>query len=276
MTIDDKLGKALDELAASARFDVGKEVIKLVVSLSPLGKALDKVMSGAAQRRLIERIVEVFEEVKSQLDKAGEAQIQEEYFMTEEFQTLLTLVLQELQTTHDRTKLRMLATALSNSSQIKFQYETRKELFVRTLRALSPEHIQLLNSLASKQITHEEFAKSEDSLKDYVNENGYSLAELNYLTSSYAWKAGYIKAFPIIQAPKGERLLLLQNLAGNGLVEEAIGQKVSRRESRIKKKSNFTDLVTGFTPSPTGIPVRCFKLSTFGEQFLAFVSRGTV
>src|SRR5689334_8675550 len=100
MAIDDKLGKALDHLASSAQIDVGKEVIKLAASIVPLSRALDKLMSGLAQKRLIERIVEVFQEVKSQLDEVGETQIEKEYFMTEEFQTLLTLVLQEIQTTH--------------------------------------------------------------------------------------------------------------------------------------------------------------------------------
>jgi hypothetical protein len=231
-------------------------------------------MSGLAQKRLIERIVEVFQEVKSQLDEMDESQIQKEYFMTEEFQTLLTLVLQEIQTTHDRAKLRMLASALTNSGQTRFHGETRKELFVRTLRALSPEHIRTLNSLTPTRITYEEFVKSQMSLKDFVDEDGYSLGALDPRTPQ-PWRAGPLKAFPLIQAPKGEQLLLLQNLVGNGLVEEMLGPRIPPYTS-VLSRLRRGEYLTGLTPEPIGTATRCFKLSSFGEQFHAFVSRRTI
>lgn len=194
MAIDDKLGKALDNLASSARVDIGREVIKLAASLFPVGRALDKLMNGVAQRRLIERIVEVFEEVKSRLDEAKEATIEKEYFLTEEFQTLLTLVLQEIQTTHDRAKLQMLASALSNSCQTKFQFETRKELFVRTLRSLSPNHIRTLDSLVPTHITYDEFTRLESrfSLGEFVTDEGTTLTNFSYSAHS-----AFINAFPL-------------------------------------------------------------------------------
>ena len=274
MAIDDKLEKALDQLASSARVDVGKEVIRLAASLFPVGRALDRLMNGVAQRRLIERIVEVFEEVKLQLDGAGEATIEKEYFLTEEFQTLLTLVLQEIQTTHDRTKLQMLASALSNSCQTKFQSETRKELFVRTLRSLSPNHICALDSLVPTHVTHDEFNRLESrfSLGEFVTEEGTTLANFSFSAYSAFINAFPLKAYPLVRSPRGEQLLLLQNLASNGLVEEMLGPRV--REPSFLPKGR-TKYKTASVADPE-TPARCFKLSTFGEDFLAFVSRRTI
>lgn len=274
MQIDNKLEQALDQLRASADADVGQEIIKIAIKATPyLGSAIDKLMSGAGQRRLIQRIVEVFEEVKLQLEEVDEKQIDQDYFLTEEFQTLLALVLQEIQTTHDKTKLRMLAAALSNSSQTKFQTEMRKELFVRTLRTLSPDHIQMLDSLVPTYITREEFDRVESrlSFKQLVNEEGYSLEDLA-LHRVHAWRLGSLKVFPLAQSPRGEQLLLLQNLAGHGLVEEMLGPKAP------PSKIDFEKFVRSSKTSPRrelpSPPTRCFRLSTFGEQFLAFVSSG--
>lgn len=274
MALDDKLEKLIDHLESAGRQDVGKEILAAAAGMFPLSSALEKLISGLAQRRLVERMVEVFQEIKSQLDATDEALVRADYFMTEEFQTLLTLVLQEIQTTHDRAKLRMLAASLSNSCLTKFRSETRKELFVRTLRSLSPEHIQVLNSLSPTHFTYEEFTRSRLSLSDFVNEDGYWLGRLEPTTPT-PWRSGPIKAFPVTRGPKGESLLLLQSLTASGLVEEMIVPGIAQTKVSESKRG-MEVFWTGLNPQSAEAPSRCFKLSLLGEQFLAFVSKGRI
>jgi hypothetical protein len=263
MAIDDKLERTLDRLATSAESDVGGEVIKIAIKMIPLGvgTAIDKLMSGIGQRRLVARIVEVFNEIKSQLDDANDAHVRKEYFSSEEFQTLLALTLQEIQTTHDGKKLEMLASALCNSGRIDFQSEGRKELFVRVLRSLSPEHIKVLHGLTPTIITRKGLLNLADEERELlVTARGKTLQrgqEEMYQTNRFL----PVKAFPMIRAPEGEQLLLLQNLASHGLVQETIEQGSKRKSHKIQLRE------------PILVSNRCFRLSTFGEDFLAFVSR---
>jgi len=63
------------------------------------------------------------------------------FFEGDEFVTLLTLMLEQIQTTHDRKKLKMLATGLANSANAEFTAEGRKELFFRIIRDLAPHDL---------------------------------------------------------------------------------------------------------------------------------------
>lgn len=68
----------------------------------------------------------------------------ESYYGSEEFQTLLALAHEQLWTTHDRKKLKMLAAALANSGSAPFHADD-KELLIRALRNLSPSDIATLD-----------------------------------------------------------------------------------------------------------------------------------
>src|SRR5437867_6476516 len=138
MAIDDELEISLAQLANSAEADPGHELINIAIKMIPIvGSGIDELMSGLAQRRLVERILDVFGQMKSQLNVLMEDQIRKEYFTSEEFQTLLALALQEIQTTPDRKKLEMIAAALCNSGKVQFQDETKKQLYVRVLSLLN-------------------------------------------------------------------------------------------------------------------------------------------
>src|SRR5258708_6165451 len=194
MAIDDKLEKGLHQLVVSAERDPGREVIRMAIKAIPyFGGQIDRLLSSEGQRRLIARIVDVFEAVKSQVEDLDDAQVRKEYFESDEFQTLLTLILQEIQTTHDKKKLQMLAAALCNSGNIDFQSETRKELFVRVLRLLSPEHIRALNSLAPWRVSEEALRHlNDDQRAMFVTETGEAL-EVSRLGEQEA-------AFPFVRA----------------------------------------------------------------------------
>jgi hypothetical protein len=60
------------------------------------------------------------------------------------FQTLLALAQEQLWTTHDKKKLKLLAAALANSGTELFRNDD-KELMVRALRAVSPSDFETLN-----------------------------------------------------------------------------------------------------------------------------------
>src|SRR5262249_49775741 len=121
----------------------------------------------------------------------GDANINKEFFQGEEFQTLLFLGFDQLQTTHDREKLRLLASALANSGVSSFSEETRKELFIRVLRDLTPLHIHALKEL---------------------------LPSKRYLEAGPTFWKG-------VSPRQGEEIGILQYLAANGLVEEFLTVK---------------------------------------------------
>ena len=67
-----------------------------------------------------------------------------DFYGSEEFQTLLALAQEQLWTTHDKKKLKMLAAALTNSGTEQFRNDD-KELMLRALRAVSPNDLETLN-----------------------------------------------------------------------------------------------------------------------------------
>jgi hypothetical protein len=93
--------------------------------------------------RFERRLLLVFEELNAQ-QKRIEASIPDrKYYESEEFQSLLGLVIEKLHTTHDEEKLRMFGAALANSGSSEFQPD-EKEDYIRTLRDLSANELQVL------------------------------------------------------------------------------------------------------------------------------------
>jgi hypothetical protein len=60
---------------------------------------------------------------------------------------LLFEALRQLNVTHDREKLEMLGVALANSGAESFKDDDRKDLFVRFVRELTRQHINVLHRL---------------------------------------------------------------------------------------------------------------------------------
>jgi hypothetical protein len=84
---------------------------------------------------------------KSAWNRWGRKESTRNYFESDEFLTLFTLTLEQIQTTHDKAKLKMLATGLANSANSEFTSELRKELFLRIIRDLAPQDIGTLKGM---------------------------------------------------------------------------------------------------------------------------------
>jgi hypothetical protein len=80
-----------------------------------IGSAIQSLVDGKAHRNVERRWIQLFVDLKDQLEKIRDSIPHESYYNSEEFQTLLALAYEQLWTTHDREKLRMLAAALANS-----------------------------------------------------------------------------------------------------------------------------------------------------------------
>jgi hypothetical protein len=152
MAIDDKLEKILDEYEREAIATPGGLTIDAAINAIPLvGSSIAALISGKAQERVRRRTVDVFSAMKEEIESVEEQAIHKEFFESEEFQTLLALTIEQLQTTHDREKLKMLGKGLAHSGFKVFGNESRKELFVRSLRDLTPVHIGLMTSLLPEE-----------------------------------------------------------------------------------------------------------------------------
>jgi hypothetical protein len=94
-----------------------------------------------------ERAADVFEAFKERLEQMEKGKLDVNFFESDEFLTLFTLTLEQIQTTHDKGKLKMLATGLANSANSEFALEVRKELFLRIIRDLAPQDIGTLKRM---------------------------------------------------------------------------------------------------------------------------------
>jgi hypothetical protein len=187
MSMTDRIALALEVLKDDAKLDGGNEALNALIAEIPFGGgAIGSLLSGRAQRKVVERVTDVFDALKERLEQVDEKKIDKDFFGSDEFLTLLTLSLEQIQTTHDKTKLKMLAIGLANSAAFDFASESRKELFLRILRDLAPEHVSMLNEMAP------------------VEHFGRKAARLS------------------VNSPSGDRLAVLQHLVSQGLVTESL------------------------------------------------------
>jgi hypothetical protein len=140
----------------------------------------------------------------------------------------------QLHVTEDKRKIKMLGTALANSGAIEFKNENRKEIFLRLIRELMPQHTVLLRRLLPRHTR---------------------------------WNMR-----PQITA-EGTDLLALQLLAANSLVEETLETKEVRMPSVdiTSSRSDAERALRDFFKQIQRPPVRHFALSKLGRDFLKFV-----
>jgi hypothetical protein len=155
MPVDDPLDVRLRQLKEDAAFetdrDFGDAAISAILDVFPIGgAAIGSLIKGRANRNVRRRIIQLFEEMRKRLDEIQALVPDEEFFGSEEFQTLLALAIQTLQTTRDENKRRMLANALANSGSAAFSGDADKEQYIRTLRDLSPIDIGRLKLLRER------------------------------------------------------------------------------------------------------------------------------
>jgi len=154
MPIDDKrleiMLRQLKEDALPDSQDIMRgAIVNGILSAFPVGgDAVKSLIEGKATRNINRRIIELFHEMREQLQEIEDSIPDENYFGSEEFQTLLALGIEQLKTTHDEGKRKMVADALANSGSAEFISDD-KEQYVRILRDLSPADAGTLRELAS-------------------------------------------------------------------------------------------------------------------------------
>ena len=116
--MDDKLAQTFQAYIEELTTEPGHEILLLAIAEIPYaGGAITRLLFGDAQKRVAERAREIFEAVKERLEVIEEEKIDKSFFQTEEFMTLFALTIEQLQTTHDREKLLMLANGLAQSKE---------------------------------------------------------------------------------------------------------------------------------------------------------------
>jgi hypothetical protein len=236
VTIDDRLEKSIEIYSKELDPDLFKKVTSTVIDQIPhYGTQINKILFGDAQRRVAERAADVFNAVKDRVERIEDAKIDKEFLKSDEFMTILILAIEQLQTTHDKGKIEMIANAVANSGVLGFSTDSRKELFMRILRDLAPEHAQTLKAMLPRPIPRHQGAG----------------------------------AIPIVvKAPRENELAILQNLAAHGLVEESYEKprpsiSISGSPTRSEVKHEVEKLLMD-------LPTQCFRLNRFGEDFLRF------
>jgi hypothetical protein len=254
MPIDDELEKSsvaaeIQEQAEQTAQDMlVKSGMAGALSLIPLGvgSAISQMLTELAFRRTNERMKRMFDQMAQHIRELGEEKIDREWFRGEEFQTLLFEALHQLHATESEDKIRMLGKALANSGATEFKNEDRKDIFLRLIRELAPQHVLFLRRLLPKR--PKEFSAEE--YPDWM-----------------IW-ANRPKIFG-----RGTELLVLQMLAANSLVEEIAETKEVRLPSLsiTSSEEHVRSTLKDFFDKLQRASVRYFLLSESGRDFLKFV-----
>jgi hypothetical protein len=195
----------------------------------------------SALRRTHERMAQMFDEMTNHILKLKEEKIDREWFKSEEFQTLFFEAIDQLHITSDKQKISMLGRALANSGAIEFKAENRKQLFVRLVRDLTPQHIEVLRRIVPE--------KRNGIPEDVMWQHRQSVSA------------------------RGDDLLTFQMLAASGLVLENLFNPPINEPSisRYSSKSDLDRVVKDYLKELRKPPIRLFSLSQLGMDFLNFV-----
>jgi hypothetical protein len=148
--LPDELGAELNLYRKDSETTIQNIVLRSAVQGVPfIGSSIMEILNGLAQCRAQERLNDMFDQVKKRLDSVGDEKIDREFFKSEEFQTLLFLLLERLHTTHDSDKLKMFGNALANSGNVDFKDDARED-YIRVLRDLSLKDLLILNDFRLK------------------------------------------------------------------------------------------------------------------------------
>jgi hypothetical protein len=187
MGMTDPFATALKAFEEESKLDGGSEALIALITLVPIaGGPASSLIAGHVKRKMAARIMEVFEAFNDRMEQVDKKLVDKAFFRSDEFLTLFMLALEQIRTTHNKAKLGMLAIGLANSATFEFASESRKELFVRILRDLAPEHLSILNELRPTLY------------------NGRKAVRRP------------------IASPSGDRLVVLQHLVSQGLVTETL------------------------------------------------------
>ena len=227
-----------------------------VLSIIPgVGGAVTELMTELAIQRTNDRMKEMFEHFTSRIREVGEGKVDREWFRSEEFQTLLYEAFEQLHVTHDREKIEMLGVALANSGAPGFKDEDRKDLFVRLVRELTPQHLRVLLSLVP--LPFDPKAANHPSIPPM------SEAQIQ----GWNWQRR-----PRVK-PFDDDLLAMQMLTAYGLVEEDITASIDQPSiPSFTSESQIRDAIRRFSESIAHPSIsRTFCLSPLGADFLKFM-----
>ena len=263
MTIDDALQIKLRQFEEDTRSVITRDVAQAglfgILSAFPVGgSAIQTLLSGRAQSNVYRRVLELFEEIKQRLEQIKSSVPDEGYYGSEEFQTLLSLAFEQLQTTHDEQKRKMLADALANSGSTELLRDSSKEQYIRTLRDLSPEDLAFLKYLQPKADKGwSSWGVSRDLRPQRKNVEGEELTMASRLVG-----LGLAREILEIKDPKQRERLDVDLSRVDDLPETIAGGNVAR-------KRTFQLMQKGLLAGP---PDRSYEISDYGIRFLKFLS----
>ena len=139
--------QAYEQAANKSAVEIGLRT--LIAGIPYAGGPMLEIFGGVAQGRVQRRLNHVLRTMDSILRDLDASKVDRDFFQTEEFQTLIYLIIEKLATIHNTEKLKALGTALAKSGEIEFRNDD-KELFIRVLRDLT---IGDLNILADDKLT---------------------------------------------------------------------------------------------------------------------------
>lgn len=261
MPIDEEQPNVALEIGNEAKRTIQEKIVSSgiagVLSLVPgVGGAVIEMMTELAIQRTNDRIKEMFEYFVNRIREVGEEKVDREWFRGEEFQTLLYEAFHQLHVTQDQQKIEMLGVSLANSGAPGFKGDDRNDLFVRFVRDLGPQHIRLLVGLAPQPIEFQTDLTPPPDVKPLPEETIQRLI----------WDRR-----PTL-TPHNDDLLALQMLHAYGLVQEFLSSSVEepRFSSRITE-SEITSAIRKFVKQLQESPVRSFRISELGRDFLSFM-----
>lgn len=264
LEIDNEAKKMLQDKIMSAG-------IAGALSLIPgVGEAVIELMRDLAMQRLNNRVSDMFQHFTNRIREIGEDKVDREWFRSEEFQTLLSDAFQQLNATHDRNKLEMLGTALANSGALGFKDEERKDLFIRFVRELTPQHIRVLVALAPNPVQLYDYPVVTPDT-EYIRASDIRPRAERPDEKTARWLRWNRR--PTLMPRSDDDLLALQMLHGYGLVEEQITSSIDEPHfSSISSEGQAREALRQFIKNVENPKIeRSFRLSPIGDAFLKFM-----
>jgi len=251
VAIDDPVGIVIKQVKddIEAESQLATRLVKLGLSVAAAA-ALAKLpfvshmitrLLATSSLRTEKRLLLVAEALNSQQKRIEDKIPDRTYYESEEFQTLLGLLLERLHTTHDNERLRMYGIALGNSGSSDFREDPREE-FIRILRDLSLDDLRELMAFAPPA-AHERAGTMDATQRFRLRRARTDLT--------------------------GENLSRTTRLIGLGLVTETLSMRDFRGPVVYHNEAEIRKAITEYLERP---PVRVYELSWFGWRFLQFIA----
>lgn len=255
MAIDDPVGIQITQTEEEIEAEISPpvRVAKLMISgtlaaaLAPMPFVSQIITSLFANStvRFERRFLKVAEALNEQQRRIENKIPDRSYYESEEFQTLIGLVIERLHTTRDAEKLSMFGTALANCGASDFQADDRED-FIRILRDMSVGDLEELRMFAPSPA---------DRVGPQLDEN------LRFHLRS-SWRNSSI-----------ESLSRTTRLVGMGLVNETLSMKEYRGSFEFRNAGDARKALADYLKQA---PNRSYKLSLLGWRFLQFISKEAV